>query len=518
MADSYWGDQEKKYSNDSAAYAAEQKRVNDVISAREKAGLDTSDQKAYQANLNKLGSGVSGQSIEDSSTYSPHAERTFIDKKTGKITEGVINKDTRKTSMRTLHDPTIPVEEPLVNQNQSAFNQQEYFNQLYNMKKAGLDTSHTSALANLVEALNSGLFDLAKESTDASRDYIDQQKGINQNVYQNQQQAKVLGNQRGILNSAQQAGMENMNRRAGMEMNNENMTKRDQRIADIKARISKLKQSNTNAINTENATYGSKLNEAQYQSFLDADQRGLQERAYQDSRSDRYENRGWMLEDATTAYNRDISKMTKQQEFNVANMVRQFGYDMDKMSQQQANTIMNMARNYNYDMAKMRQDVKNYAKKAGIDMDNKQELYEWESDKDKQAAIFGSYLEAMQNSENFNPDVMGTAGLFSGYKPNQEQFKFTTDTYRQMGYTQEQIQDMMGITAEQYDMYRQIAEKSSIPYGDAGSEAMMNSGTIPLPTYTKWHIPQAENPYKSIGAPISLGYPDVSGLFEQYND
>ena len=214
--------------------ASELARTNQVIAEREKAGLDTTAQKAYLAKINSLDSGKStGNTTTDSYlaeikkraqagedvTADVVDEGPVVDEETGEVIAENTQSDAMKEVIALIAENQKNQLEALTAAEEAAFKKEE----------ANLDKAYAQAEA-----------DNKVSAAQAETDLASQQALVDENRYAETEAGKVFGENRGIGNSAQ---FQAMNRgtlsRAGKQKL-EAAQMRDATLADLTTRIDNL--------------------------------------------------------------------------------------------------------------------------------------------------------------------------------------------------------------------------------------------------------------------------------------
>lgn len=122
----------------------------------------------------------------------------------------------------------------------------------YEAQKAQLDAMLQQQLQELEMAYNQAVQDGEMSVRDAERDFEAQKKEIEKSAYLQSQATKAHGNQMGIAHSQQMVGLQQGDSARVNEISNQNMTNRDNRVADIKTRLNTIRKEK--GIHTAGAT------------------------------------------------------------------------------------------------------------------------------------------------------------------------------------------------------------------------------------------------------------------------
>ena len=297
----------EKFASSRSSYNEELERVNSVISNREDSDMDISNQQNYLTQLQDV---------------APQGSQEF----------GAMKR--------------------LLRQNSDA---------QFATQESKLDSTLEQQIADLERSYQSAVADGEISVRDAERNFADNKQTIQQNAYQQSQSTNLEGESRGIQNSQQMIGLQQGDNQRTNSMINENMTKRDQRVSDVKDRIANIKNSKNLDVTSATAQHGYAVAgargeaDAQYaQNMFDVTQENfIAERnlGMDFQRMDKQQVQ--VLEQMATQQGYDLAKMSKQEVIDLAKMAKQQGYNIDLTNLEQKHTQTNMSTQQGYDRSNM---------------------------------------------------------------------------------------------------------------------------------------------------------------------
>jgi hypothetical protein len=240
------------------------------------------------------------------------------------------------------------------------FDMQGFLDNYMKYMKGSYDSSKLGETALANQKMTQDLLAQEANKRQGEKNYNDTVSGINNDVYNAYENAKVTGMERGINYSAQQAGVN-----AGIAsraLNNIQQAKevRDLSLASIKDKIDAIKSGNLAEIQNIEATYNAKLQEAMGNAYMKG-----------------------------TEHQWDAENMANQNAYTQDNMAVQQGYDLEKIKANQANTLENMGLQQKYDLEKLNLNNQN-------DMAKLDKMYEQDLNK---MQIDQNYKKELQNMD-----------------------------------------------------------------------------------------------------------------------
>jgi hypothetical protein len=238
----------------------------------------------------------------------------------------------------------------------------------YDGQKAMLDKAKAERLAELEKAYNQAVQDGEMSQEEAEKQLAEETEQINQGAYQQSQVTDLSAQTRGIQNSQQLLAMQSGDMRATNELKSEARTARDERINQIKDRLSQITNNYNLDKSTTNTAYNSDLANAraqadmqysqgmtnmtmaQYKSALEMKNNlTMQEQAQLDMLERMETQQGYDLRKMSLQNDYTLNQMKTGQKYDLEKMAKAFGYDLDKMSRQQVYQLEQMAKNFGYD-------------------------------------------------------------------------------------------------------------------------------------------------------------------------
>lgn len=174
------------------------------------------------------------------------------------------------------------------------FDKDSYFNSIFGGIKGQLDSAYASQLNAINNALTRALSQTEGARVDVNNDFTNRQNAIQQNAYQDIQRGKVVGANRGVMNSMQQMAMEGDTLSRENSNHASNAQVRDTLMTQITNRVNELNSIADQDRITLDAKRQADLAKAEYDARLRAEEMAM-------NRSDRYENREWQIEDRDIA-------------------------------------------------------------------------------------------------------------------------------------------------------------------------------------------------------------------------
>lgn len=175
-----------------------------------------------------------------------------------------------------------------------SFDKDAYYESLMGGVRSQLDSAYASQLNAINNALTRALSQIEGAKVDVNNDFINRQNAIQQNAYQDIQRGKVVGANRGIMNSMQQMAMEGDTLSRENSNHASNAQVRDTLMSQITNRINELNSIADQDRIALDAKRQADLAKAEYDARLRAEEMAM-------NRSDRYENRQWQIEDRDIA-------------------------------------------------------------------------------------------------------------------------------------------------------------------------------------------------------------------------
>lgn len=302
------------------------------------------------------------------------------------------------------------------------------------------------------------LGDLAGAERDVEQQYEEQRKGIGQDVYQAQERQRALGTQRGIQYSPQQQAIEAGIQRTGTELQQEARVSRQNRLANIKDKISAIRKGTALELEASQATAQAQQAQLRGQAEQMATQRQwqLEDRDAKIQREDFLRQEGYNRQDilADRAFNRqlemyDMQQKDKERFFNMdadlkrefSQMSQEFQKEMFEMSDKSKEKFFNMDTERQKNMFELQQqgridlqamsnaqqqkmfelssahqrDMAEYntaVQKELLDLRSKdrEKFFELETDAKRQFAMlnFANQVDIMKQQQNFSEKQLQT--------------------------------------------------------------------------------------------------------------
>lgn len=139
---------------------------------------------------------------------------------------------------------------------------------MYDGKAALIQAQLDSTMNSLDNNFNTNVMNYNNQVNDVGQDFYNQNEQINQDAYRNIQRNKLLGVNRGVMNTGQQQAMDQGTIRAGNTNRNQATMARDNTLQDIMAQIGNLGQSYGNDKLTAQKNANSGLSAAMSESQL----------------------------------------------------------------------------------------------------------------------------------------------------------------------------------------------------------------------------------------------------------
>lgn len=242
----------------------------------------------------------------------------------------------------------------------------------YETQKAMLDAQKAERLTELQKALDQAIADGRISEEEAQKQLQAETEAINSDAYLASQATDLSAQSRGIGNSQQLLAMQMGDQRHANDLRSDARVARDERINQIKERLSQIKNNHNLDVALTNDQYNANLRGARGQADMMYNQ-GMSEMNMAQYKQ-ALETKGQltvqeqeqlnMLERMEKQYGYDLSKMAVQQQYTQDNMNLQYkldlskmktqhGYDMEKIDTQFKNDLSKMAKQHGYDMSKI---------------------------------------------------------------------------------------------------------------------------------------------------------------------
>lgn len=230
-------------------------------------------------------------------------------------------------------------------------------------QKAILDGQLAQQIAQLESAYAQAVADGNISVRQAEQDFIAKKADLEKQAYQDTQKTSLYGQDMGIQNSQQQVGLMQGDMARSASLNNQNKTTRDQRVADVRDRLSAItKQKNLDIANA-NAQYSSGILKTNSEASMNYSNNmfGMLKDSYNANLQQSFTEKNMGKQQEF-----DLMKMATQQGYTLENMEKEFGFNMKELQESSRLRIGEMTKQHGFDIEKMGIQLENDIKMENI--------------------------------------------------------------------------------------------------------------------------------------------------------
>jgi len=242
----------------------------------------------------------------------------------------------------------------------------------YDEQKSMLEGARDQRLIDLQKALERAVADGEMSQQEAEKQFQRNVDAIQDGAYLNSQATNLSGEQRGIGNSQQLLAMQQGDQRHTQSVMQEARTARDDRINEIKHRISQITSEHdldvigtNSAFNSDLARANAQANQMYFQGMGNLSMSQIQSAQEMknslmmlDEQTRKQmeimaKQHGYDLDKMSISQQYQLAQMAKQQDYTKENMAINQGYTRENMATQQKYTLEQFAKQHGYDLQKM---------------------------------------------------------------------------------------------------------------------------------------------------------------------
>ena len=275
----------------------------------------------------------------------------------------------------------------------------------YTSQKAEIDRMASGQLAELEKMFADAISEGKISVRDAEKDFAAQSKEIEQKAYEQNEELKLHGQNRGIVQSQQMLGLEQGANSRTNTMNNANVSDRDGRINDIKDRITAITQKkdiDARRIGTDRDQNLLSAKGTASQMYAS----GMADFASKDYFSDKAHSQN--KEMSSLGLSNDLTKMLTQQGYTAENIsqeqVNKLQYLDSAESIRLTNNLVELAQRNEYDLAKMDKDLDQFLTKTDVEYQYKTKLQR-ESDRAALGRVLSSRSSGSSTPKKSDYDI-----------------------------------------------------------------------------------------------------------------